>query len=113
MTISPSVSLGGSLDADDKRAALLAVARENAVRLANNQSLLPIDTAANLRASYITVLSSVIVNIHTALINDSKTSQAVKDSGWTQPEIDTIHAAIVDRLAAGESKAAILADITA
>lgn len=113
MTIDPNVSFGATnLDADDKRAALLAITRENARRTENRLvlPLLPAGTAAEVRQSYITYMKQWLIAMHLNLIGEAKSVSSVKETGWTAAELDTVHALMVDRLNAGESKAAILAD---
>jgi hypothetical protein len=111
MTIVPNVSFGGTtLDTDDKRAALLALTRENNRRLETGLPLLDISTNSAIRQSYIAYMATSLANMHISIINEAKSQASVKELGWTAAELDVINASLIDRLNAGESKAAIMAD---
>lgn len=107
MNIIYSVSGSGPMDTEDRRAAILAINRYNDLK----GTALPTDTAPNIRASYITVLSAHIVEFHALNVANSKTTDAAIKAGLTEAQQAEILGAVVDRLLNKESYATILADV--
>lgn len=97
------ITLGGTARASDKRAMLLAVATENQARRdRNDTNALPTATAADLRASYKTVLLGRITAFHIDTMNAAVASDAAVKSA-TEEVMKDIRAAVIDQLAAGVS----------
>lgn len=97
------VTLGGTASASDKRAMLLAVANENQARRdRNDTNTLSTATAADLRASYKTVLLGRINAFHIDTMNAAVTADAAVKAA-TEDAMKDIRAAVIDRIAAGVS----------
>jgi len=112
ITINPNL-VQGVMDAQDKRAALFIVNQRNAELQAAGQPLLAISPNAALKTSYESILVTTVTNAHLSYIAQAATPASLQAQGFTGVELDSINAAISDRLAAGETKADILADIAA
>lgn len=106
-TIKFSVSGVGTLDNDDRRAAVQAIKGYNF----RKEAALPFDTAANIRASYLTVLTNHLDETHLATVGASKTQDAAIAAGITPDQQAELNGAIVDRLQAGDSFQTILTDL--
>lgn len=98
---------GATFDSDDRRAAILRITRHNGLKETN----LPVDTNANIRASYLTVLSSELNEQHAAAVAASKTVDGAVKSGLTEAQVAEILGAVTDRIIGKESFDTILADI--
>lgn len=95
------MTLNGVASASDKRAMLLAVANENQARLnSNNTNLLSVATAADLRASYKTVLLGRINAFHIDTMNAAVAADAAVKAA-TEDAMKEIRAAVIDQLNAG------------
>lgn len=111
MNITFSVGFTGTPDAEDQRAARHAIFTENTRRAALTPpgTPLPNSTAAEVRASYLSILTSQIANQHSTNITYAASRDGVAER-FTTDELDQIRRNLVDRLNAGESKASIVAD---
>ena len=97
------VTLGGTARASDKRAMLLAVANENQARRdRNDTNALSTATAADLRASYKTVLLGRITAFHIDTMNAAVTADAAVKAA-TEDAMRDIRAAVIDQIGAGVS----------
>lgn len=111
MNIAISVNFTGTPDAEDQRAARHIIALENARRAALTPPGTPLPTAtgADVKASYLAILTGILTSAHTSYIAQSVSRDGVAER-FTADELDQIRKNLVDRLNAGESKAAIIAD---
>ena len=95
------VTLGGTASQSDKRAMLLAVANENQARLSsNNTNLLSVATAADLRASYKTVLVGKLTAFHIDTMNAAVTADAAAKAA-TEEVMKNVRAAVIDQINSG------------
>lgn len=106
-TITFSVSGSGTMDADDRRAAILAIQAYNF----RKGTALPTDTNLNIRASYIAVLTAHMAEYHAANVGAAKSPEAAIAAGLTPAQQAEILGAVVDRLQNKESYDTILADV--
>lgn len=97
------MTLGGVASASDKRAMILAISNENKARLdSNNTNLLSVATAADLRASYKTVLLSKVTVFHVDTMNAAVAADAASKVA-TDDAMKEIRAAVIDKIYAGVS----------
>jgi len=106
-TITFSVTGNGTMDTEDRRAAILAIQAYNF----RKELVLPTDTNANIRASYLTVLMAHMAEYHAANVGTAKSPDAAIAAGLTPAQQAEILGAVVDRLLNKEAYAAILADV--
>lgn len=121
MNIVLSVTFAGTPDAADTAAARLIVAIENAritaenVRLAalvppgTPLPLLPVATPAQLKSSYLSLLTAAATQTHVYNIDQASKSPGLKQV-FTDAEIQQIVNNLVARAAGGEATATIIAD---
>ena len=110
MNIVPSVTFSGTPDADDVRAARQAIFIENRNRAALNPPgvALPSSTAAEVKASYLTILTAIITDLHQQNILRGKGRDAVQ-TRMTPAQLDAINANIIDALNSGTTPDAVVA----
>lgn len=101
----------GTPSPDDVLAAKYIVGLENKRRasLTPPGTPLPVDTGPNLKASYLSLLLSIVTNAHAGHISQARGvpgSQLV----FTDTEIETIRVNLVTRLNNGETPSSIIAD---
>ena len=95
------VTLGGTASASDKRAMLLAIANENEARLSRNDTnRLSTATAADIRASYRSVLIGRLNAFHIDTMNQAVTADAAVKAA-TEDAMKDIRAAVIDQINAG------------
>jgi len=109
MNVTLSVTYTGSPDTDDVRAAYQAVYIENQRRAAAIPPGTPLltDTNANLKASYLTLLTAEAAASHVQRILLAKT-QAIA-TRFTDAELKTIFGNLIDQLNGGATVAAVIA----
>lgn len=114
MNITLSVDFVGTPDADDILAARHVIFLENQRRAALTVPGTPLPTAnaANVRASYLTVLQATVTSAHLSYIQQAKSASGA-DVRFTAAGLESIRANLVARLNAGESEAALIADTAA
>lgn len=103
------------MDAEDRRAAILTIQRRNSL-LADAippVAALPVDTAANIRASYLIVMAEHVAAYHAGNVVTAKSPDAAIAAGLTAAQQAEILGAVVDRILNKEAYAAILADVQA
>ena len=108
-----SLTGNGTMDADDRRAAILVIQRRNSL-LADALppvAPLPTDTNANIRASYLTVLAEHVAEYHAGNVAAAKSPDASIAAGLTPAQQAELLGAVVDRLLNKEAYATILADV--
>ena len=108
MTTVLSVNSTGAFDNEDKDAARLAVNNDNLRRSASGLPLLPVDTANNIKASYLTVLSAQTTAHHIQNFADSQTVASLASNGLTQKQVDQLAYAAATRMNNGESFNSVL-----
>ncbi len=97
------VTLGGTASASDKRAMLLAIANENEARLnRNDTNRLSTATAADIRASYRSVLIGRLNAFHIDTMNQAVTADAAVKAA-TEDAMKDIRAVLIDQINAGVS----------
>lgn len=108
-----SVTDRGTMDAEDRRAAILTIQRRNSLLTDAIPPVapLPVDTAANIRASYLTVLIEHTAAYHAGNVATAKSPDAAIAAGLTAAQQAEILGAVVDRILNKESYATILADV--
>lgn len=95
------VTLGGTASPSDKRAMLLAISNENAARLSRNDTnQLSTATAADIRASYRSVLIGRLNAFHIDTMNQAVTADAAVKAA-TEDAMKDIRAAVIDQINAG------------
>lgn len=101
----------GSASADDVLAANYAIGLENKgiTDFLPPGVPLPTDGAANLKASYLTLVTAIITATHNKYITDAKTDTGLF-TGFTQAQIEQMKANLLARAQAGEPVASIIAD---
>jgi hypothetical protein len=109
MNVVFTVTFSGTPDADDARSASQIVFIENQKREATSPPGTPlaVDTGANLKASYLSLLTAQVTAIHAQNILISKT-QAI-GSRFTGAKLQQIFGNLIDQLNAGTSVAAVIA----
>lgn len=109
--LTTSVTVTGTADAADKRAALLVIAEENERRAAADppEAALPTGTNEEIRTSYETYLGQVCAAAHASYVERAK----VADPELTQEERESVKSAVLDATQRGVSAAAIAAAIAA
>lgn len=114
MNVILSVAFTGTPDADDILGARHIVFIENKRRAALTPpgTALPTATPAELKASYLTILSGTITSAHVSYIQQAKSAQGLEQR-FTAAQLETMRANLVARLNAGESAANLLADTAA
>ena len=110
-----AINFTGVPDADDKRAAFFAITAYNAQQTAANPAFVPLATtpASSLRTNYLFVLLQSVTSVHNAYVSQSQTPSGMKDVGFTESDLQTIHTNLTNRLVAGESKDSIINDTLA
>ncbi len=97
------ITISGTASPSDKRAMLLAVANENAARLArSNTNALPTATAADLRASYRAVLLKQVTDAHADNITHSVAAESAEKVA-TEAVLKDVRAVLIDQINAGVS----------
>jgi hypothetical protein len=110
MDITFQLGFTGTPDATDVRAAKYAVKAENQKRATQNLDPLPSSTGAELKASYLAVLLQEVDAAHGEWLKRSVENVRAE---FTTAQIDLLNAKLRDRLTAGETPDAIIADLTA
>jgi hypothetical protein len=110
MNIVISVSYTGTPDADDVLAAYQIVGQENKDRAALTPpgTQLSTDTAANLKASYLSLLKEEITRFHQRAILFAKSNEAVA-TRFTPAEVEQIRINLITQLNSGATTAAVIA----
>lgn len=113
MNVALSVSGSGALDTEDRRAALMVIQRRNSLIADAIPPIppLPTGTAAEIRASYITLLNDHMNAFHANNVAQSKTPEAAVQAGLTPDQLKEITGAVIDRIQAGTPYATVLADV--
>jgi hypothetical protein len=101
----------GTPNADDVLAARYIVGIENKrlAALTPPGTPFPTNNAANLKASYISILIALITSAHSSYIAQAR-SAAGADLVFTDAEREQIRVNLITRLNGGESSASIVAD---
>lgn len=97
------LTLGGTASASDKRAMLMVIANENQARKdRNDTNTLSTATAADIRASYKTILANRLTAWHIDSINAAVAADTAVKSA-TEEAMKDIRGALIDQIAAGVS----------
>ena len=97
------VTLGGTASPSGRRAMLLVIGNENAARVAaGNTNVLPVATAADIRASYKSILVSTLTRAHQSYIEQAVAADAAVKAA-TEDAMKDIRAAVIDQINAGVS----------
>lgn len=101
----------GTPSNDDVMAARYIVGLENKRRAALVPPGTPllVDTAANLKASYLSMLLEIVTNAHGSYIEQAK-GPAGAQLGFTDAQIEQIRVNLITRLNNGESAASLVTD---
>lgn len=95
------ITLGGTATPADKRAMLLIVGNENAVRVATgNTNLLSTATAADIRNSYKAILVATLTRAHASYMEQAVAADAAVKAA-TADAMRDIRAAVIDQINAG------------
>jgi len=107
--ITLAVNFSGTPDADDQRALRQLIFMENQrlAALIPPGTPLPSSTGAEAKSSYLSILTSQVTLIHSQNIVNAK-SQAI-GSRFTNDQIQTIFANLIDQLNAGATPAQVIA----
>lgn len=105
MTIVLSVTFTGTPDAEDVLAARHAIFVENKLR----ETPLPFSAPAEVKASYLTILTEKAISRHKSYILEAQSEPAAKER-FTPAELKQILANLVTRLNNGETAASIITD---
>jgi hypothetical protein len=110
MNIVISVSYTGTPDADDALAAYQIVGQENKDRAALNPpgAVLPTSTTAELKASYLSLLSAEITRFHQRAILFAKSNEAIA-TRFTPAQVEQIRINLITQLNSGATPAAVIA----
>jgi hypothetical protein len=110
MNIAITVNFTGTPDAEDILAANQIVFSENKDRAALNPpgTPLPLSTAAELKASYISLLQAEIIRRHVTNILNAKSNDAVAQH-FTPAQVEQIRINLITQLNAGASVASVIA----
>lgn len=108
MTLAASAAFSGTLDPEDRRAALLAILNWNN---SHPDRQLPLSTNAEIRQSYLTIMSETVASVHASNVQSSKSVSAATAAGLTDAQRDEILGAVIDRMLAKESFDTILTDV--
>lgn len=109
MTITISVNVSGPMDQDDKRAMVTRIVEANKLR----QAPLPFDTAANIKASYETILREGDVAEHLTNIENASTATGLQFNGFSESDLKTIRQVLADKAQSGKSIASLVSGILA
>lgn len=116
MNIVLSVTFTGTPDAEDVLAARHAIFVENKLRAqrsailgATPETPLPTSTPAEIKASYLSILTGRATTRHASYILEAKSEPAAKER-FTPAELQQILANLVTRLNNGETAASIITD---
>ena len=103
----------GTPSTDDTLAARFTIIQENKTQsqleLNPPGIQLPFDTPANIKASYLTILTNRVTALHSSNINAAKSDPGLQQ-GFTGSQLEQIKSNLLTRLINGESAASIVAD---
>lgn len=105
------LTYSGVPSSDDVLAAKYIVGLENKKRAAQIPpgTPLPVDTNANLKASYLSILIAIVTSSHASYISQARGAPGA-ELAFTDADRETIRVNLLTRLNNGESSASIIAD---
>lgn len=109
-----TVDYSGTVTADDQIAARHAIFLENRRRSLLTPPVTPLlfSTPAELKASYLSILTSRVTARHLTNVSDAKSEVGISQR-FTLAQVETIHGNLVARLNAGSETAAQIVSDTA
>jgi len=107
MTITITVNVAGTLDPDDKRAAISKIVEINRLR----EKPLAFGTGAEIKASYETILSEQATSIHLQNIETASTATGLEANGYTDEDMKAIRKVLADKAQSGRSIASIVSAV--
>jgi hypothetical protein len=109
MTITLAANVSGTMDDDDKRAIITRIVQANVGRAVQ----LPWDTNQNIKNSYQTILSELVLSEHLKNIDQASTASGLDFAGFSDSDKKAIRKKAIDLVQGGQTVAQVVAKVSA